>query len=189
MPKKKTQISRFQIHDELTAPKESLAVLRGALGRGGQLPNFLGVLAGAPAALRAYARFRSELRNGHLDLRTIERIALATAAHHGATASLALHQRSARGAGLGMDEIALAREWDSYDTKQATLLKYLRALVTEGTPKVSLHEDVLEAGWTDEELLEAVSVVALETFTALITVAGDIPEDGSHEASRQLQAA
>ena len=189
MKKKKTAISRFQIHDDLTAPKDSLAVLRGALGRGGQLPNFLGVLAGAPAALRAYARFRSELRNGHLDLQTIERIALATAEHRGATSSVALHQRSARAAGLGMDEIALAREWDSYDPRQATLLKYLRALVEEGTPKVSLHEDVLEAGWSDEELIEAISVVALETFTALITVAGDIPEDGTHEASRRLEAA
>ena len=190
MPKKKkTQISRFQIHDELTAPKESLAVLRGALGRGGQLPNFLGVLAGAPSALRAYARFRSELRNGNLEFQTIERIALATTAHYGATASLALHQRSARAAGLGMDEIALAREWDSYDIKQATLLKYLKAVVTEGTPKVALHEDVLEAGWTDEELLEAISIVALETFTSLINVAGDIPVDGSPEASRQLDKA
>ena len=188
--KKKTQISRFQIHDDLTAPKDSLAVLRGALGRGGQLPNVLGVLAGAPAALRAYARFRSELRNGHLDLQTIERIALATAGHHQARASMALHARAARVAGLGMDEITLAREWDSYDAKQATLLKYLKALVVDGkTPKVSLHEDVLEAGWTDEELLEAISVVALETFTALVNVAGDIPEDGSREASRQLKAA
>ena len=35
--------------------------------RGGQLPNFLGVLAGSPAALRAYARFRSELRHGHAE--------------------------------------------------------------------------------------------------------------------------
>jgi alkylhydroperoxidase family enzyme len=188
--KSKTHISRFQIHDELTAPKDSLAVLRGALGRGGQLPNFLAVLAGAPASLRAYARFRSELRNGHLELQTIERIALATAEHHGSEAIIQIHLRAARGAGLGMDEITMARKWDSYDVREATLLKYLKALVTEGkTPKTVLHEDVLEAGCTDEQLLEAISVVALETFTALIAVAGDLPADGSREASRQLEAA
>ena len=185
----KTQISRFHIHDDLTAPEESLPVLRGALGRGGQLPNFLGVLAGAPAALRAYARFRSEVRHGHLELATIERIALAVAAHHGATASLVLHQRTARSAGLGLDEVANARQWDSLDPREAALLAYLRALVTTGSVEIHLHEAAREMGWTDEQLLEAIAVVALETFTALVNVAGDVPADGSPEDSRKLEAA
>src|SRR5204862_363834 len=60
----KTKESRFQVHDELTAPERSLPVLKGALAGGGQLSNFVGVLAGSPATLRAYARFRSELRHG-----------------------------------------------------------------------------------------------------------------------------
>src|SRR6201995_555746 len=79
----KTSMSRFQIHDDLTAPEGSVPVLRGALATGGQLPNFLGVLAGSPAALRAYARFRSELRHGKLTLATLERIALAVAEYYG----------------------------------------------------------------------------------------------------------
>ncbi len=68
----KTSMSRFQIHDDLTAPEGSVPVLRGALATGGQLPNFLGVLAGSPAALRGYARFRSALRHGKLTLATLE---------------------------------------------------------------------------------------------------------------------
>ena len=44
-----------------------------------------------------------------------------------------------------------------------------------------LHEEAREAGWTDEQLLEAIAFVALETFTALINVAGDVPVDGSGE--------
>ena len=81
-PTMKTSMSRFQIHDDLTAPEGSVPVLRGALATGGQLPNFLGVLAGSPAALRAYARFRSELRHGKLTLATLERIALAVAEYY-----------------------------------------------------------------------------------------------------------
>src|SRR3712207_327178 len=115
----KTQMSRFPIHDELTAPEGSLAVLRGALGRGGQLPNFLGVLAGAPAALRAYARFRSELRNGHLPPATLEKIALAVAHQHRSKAAVTLHERTAKHAGLKLDDIALAKEWDARDRKEA----------------------------------------------------------------------
>src|SRR5580700_2938090 len=93
VPDMKTTMSRFQIHDELTAPERSAPVLRGALSSGGQLPNFLGVLAGSPAALRAYARFRSELRNGHLEMATLERIALAVAEYYGSEPGIAMHSR------------------------------------------------------------------------------------------------
>ena len=182
-------ISRFPIHDELTAPEAALPVLRGALGRGGQLPNILGVLAGAPAALRAYARFRSELRNGHLAVPTIERIALAVAAHHRAEPSLALHRRTARQAGLAVDDIALAMEWDARDPAESALLAYLRAVAVDRDVPLHVHEHAREAGWSDEQLLEAIAVVAQETFTALVNVAGDVPVDGSVEASRQLRAA
>src|SRR3954467_9036084 len=77
----KTEMSRFPIHDDLTAPEASLPILKGASSAAGQLPNFLGVLAGSPAALRAFARFRAELRRGTLAGATIERIALAVAEH------------------------------------------------------------------------------------------------------------
>ncbi|MGH2890336.1 MAG: carboxymuconolactone decarboxylase family protein [Solirubrobacteraceae bacterium] len=182
-------MSRFQIHDDLTAPDGSIAVLRGALSSGGQLPNFLGVLAGSPAALRAYARFRSELRHGKLKLPTLERIALAVAEHYHSEPGIAMHSRTARGAGLALDEVALARQFKSKDESEAALLRYLQALLEEGRPAMHLHEEVREAGWDDEQLLEAMAAVALEGFTAMVNVAGDIPVDGSTEASRALQAA
>jgi alkylhydroperoxidase family enzyme len=186
----KTAMSRFDIHDDLTAPEGSVPILRGALATGGQLPNFLGVLAGSPAALRAYARYRSELRQGKLDLATIERIALAVAEHYSSEPGITLHSRTARAAGLGLDEVALAREFDSHDEKQVALLSYLKALLQgEGRPPMHLHEEAREAGWTDEEILEAIAFVALESFTALVNVAGDVPVDGSAEETRNLRAA
>src|SRR5690349_8155016 len=118
----KTAMSRFQIHDDLTAPEASAPVLRGVVAAGGQLPNFLGVLAGAPAALRAYARFRSELRHGRLSPATLKRIALAVAEHYDSEPGVALHSRTARAAGLGLDEVAAAREFDSKDPREAALL-------------------------------------------------------------------
>ncbi len=186
----KISMSRFQIHDDLTAPEGSVAVLRGALASGGQLPNFLGVLAGSPAALRAYARFRSELRHGKLTAPTVERIALAVAEHYQSESGIALHSRAARGVGLALDEVALARQFDSRDQHQAALLRYLRALLQDGgRPPMHLHEEAREAGWDDEQILEAIAAVSLEGFTAMVNVAGEVPVDGSNEASRALQAA
>jgi alkylhydroperoxidase family enzyme len=182
-------MSRFQIHDELTAPERSAPVLRGALAGGGQLPNFLGVLAGSPAALRAYARFRSELRHGQLGLATIERISLAVAEHHGAQQGVYTHSRAARAAGLGIDEITMARQFDSEDPREAALLRYLQALMAEGRPPMYLHEEAREAGWDDEQLLEAIAVASIEGFVSMINVAGEVPVDGSSEESRMLKAA
>jgi alkylhydroperoxidase family enzyme len=188
----KTPMSRFHIHDDLSAPEGSVPVLKGALATGGQLPNFLGVLAGSPAALRAYARFRAELRRGKLDLRTLEQISLAVAEHHGSEPGIALHSRTARAAGLGIDEVALARDFDSRDEREAVLLRYLRVVVEGGgRPPMHLHEEAREAGWTDEQILEAIAYVALEGFTAMVNVAGEVPVDGSDEESRtrKLRAA
>jgi alkylhydroperoxidase family enzyme len=185
----KISMSRFQIHDDLTAPEGSVAVLRGALASGGQLPNFLGVLAGSPAALRAYARFRSELRHGKLTLPTLERIALAVAEHYHSEPGIAMHSRAARGAGLALDEVALARQFSSKDEREAALLRYLQALLDGGRPPMYLHEEAREAGWDDEQILEAIAAVTLEGFTAMVNVAGEVPVDGSTEASRALEAA
>src|SRR6187431_618723 len=138
----KTKESRFQVHDELTAPERSLPVLKGALAAGGQLSNLIGVLAGSPAALRAYARFRSELRHGTLPLKTQQRIGLGVAQAQGNDYAEQLLARTAREAGLGLDEIALAKEFDSRDEKEAALLRYVRAVLeSNGTPPMHFHEE------------------------------------------------
>ena len=186
----KTKESRFHVHDELSAPERSVPILKGALATGGQLSNFLGVLAGAPAVLRAYARFRSELRQGALPLKSQQRIALAVAEHQGSEYWLATLQRTAREAGLGIDEIALAREFDSRDEREAALLRFVQGLLDEpGTPKLHHLEEAREADWTDEQLLEAIAHTSLGLMTSLITRGGNLPLDGSAEDARLLQAA
>ncbi len=186
----KTAMSRFQIHDDLTAPEASMAILKLASATAGQLPNFLGVLAGSPAVLRAYARFRSELRHGGLSAATSARIALALAEHYRSAPGLALHKRTARQAGLGLDEVALARKWSSDDARELALLRYLRPLFTEhGRAPAHLHEEAREAGWADAQILEAIAYGSIEAFTAMVNVAGEVPVDGSVEDSRTLRAA
>lgn len=185
-----TKMSRFHIHDDESAPEGSLPVLRGALGAGGQLPNFVGVLAGSPAALRAYARFRFELRQGTLPRPTLERISLAVAEHYGSIPGIKLHLRTARQEGLGLDEVQAARGWDSRDAREQALLLLLRESVGGASPlPAHLVEEAREHGWSDEQILEAIAFVALESFTAMVNVVGDVPVDGSIEESRTLRAA
>jgi hypothetical protein len=57
------------------------------------------------------------------------------------------------------------------------------------TPALHLHEEALEAGWTEEQLLEAIAHVGVGVFTSLITRGGNLPLDGSAEEGRLLRAA
>ncbi len=120
---------------------------------------------------------------------TLERIALAVSEHYGSEQGIVMHSRAARGAGLGLDEVAAARAFNSKDPGEAALLRYLQALIVDGRPPMYLHEEAREAGWDDEQLLEAIAAVAIESFVAMVNVAGEVPVDGSSEVSRTLQAA
>ena len=174
----KTDYSRFDIHDVLTAPEGSVKILKGIETAGAEISKFIGVLAGAPAALRAFARMRHELRDGVLPRATRERIALAVAERRGDSYSVAQHARTGRAAGLGLDEVSRARSFTSGDEKEAALLAFLESLLeSDQRPSAHLGEEAREAGWTDEEILEAVAHVALAEYQTLIANAAALPQD------------
>jgi AhpD family alkylhydroperoxidase len=184
------KISRFDIHDELTAPEGSATILKGALSGSGKLNNFVGVLAGSPAALRAYARMRAELRRGTLSPETQERIALAVAEYRDSEYDVAVHARAARNVGLSLDEIDMARRFLSRDDKEAALLRYLESLLeNKAQVPIHLHEEAREQGWTDEQILEAIAHVALADFAALVSLGGEIPLEGTAREVKRLSEA
>jgi alkylhydroperoxidase family enzyme len=184
----KTDISRFHIHDELTAPDGSAPLIKSIQTAGGAVSKFLGVLAESPAALRAYTRMRTELRSGdNLPRATRERIGLAVAEWRDDPYTLSQYARTARVAGLGLDEVARAREFKSSDEKETALLALVRETLN-GRPPQHLVEEAREAGWTDEQLLDAVSEVALISFESLIASAAALPQESSDPAVLQSAA-
>jgi alkylhydroperoxidase family enzyme len=174
----KTEVSRFHIHDELTAPDESAPILKSIQVGGRSVNKLVGVLAGSPAVLRAYTRMRSELQKGSLPKATRHRIALAVAEHRGDSYSVVQYAKSARAAGLGLDEVSRARGFASADEHENALLIYLKAaLEADGDPPIYLHEEAREAGWDDEQILEALGHVALAEFQSLMAAAAALPKD------------
>lgn len=174
----KTDYARFDIHDELTAPAGSERLLKSIATSGGAISKLVGVLAGSPATLRAFARMRSELRGGDLPPETAIRIGLAVAERRGDGYSVAQHARSARLSGLGLDEISLARGFASNDPKEAAILAFVKGTMdSEGHPPHHLLEEARESDWTDEQLLEALGEVALCEFQSLIANAAGLPQD------------
>jgi len=174
----KTEVSRFHIHDELTAPDDSAPILKSIQVGGRSVNKLVGVLAGSPAVLRAYTRMRAELQQGELPQPTRHRIALAVAEHRGDKYSVAQYAKTARQAGLGLDEVSRARSFTSSDPREAALLIYLKAaLEADGDPPIYLHEEAREAGWDDEQILEALAHVALGEFQSVMAAAAALPKD------------
>ena len=117
----KTEVSRFHIHDELTAPDDSAKLIKGIQTAGGAVSKFLGVIAESPATLRAYTLLRAELHKGDLPQATRERIGLAVAERRDDAYTLNQYARTARAAGLGLDEVARARDFESAEEKEQVL--------------------------------------------------------------------
>jgi AhpD family alkylhydroperoxidase len=130
---------------------------------------------------------RAELRRGTLPPQTQERIALAVAEYRGSAYDVATHARAARNLGLSLDEIDLARQFSSRDEREQALLRYLEVLLeNRGQVPVHLHEEAREHGWSDEQLLEALGHVALGDFSALVTLAGEVPLEGTSREVKPL---
>jgi alkylhydroperoxidase family enzyme len=185
----KTDVSRFHIHDELTAPDGSAPIIKSIQTAGGAISKFLGVLAESPAALRAYMRMRTELHNGELPRATRERIGLAVAERRGDGATLSQYSRTARAAGLGLDEVARAREFASSDEREAALLALLReTLDPDGRPPHHLVEEAREAGWSDEQIIDAIAEMALVEYQSLVSSAAALPLE-SHDPAVLKSAA
>jgi alkylhydroperoxidase family enzyme len=179
----KTDVSRFHIHDELTAPEGSTPIIKSIQTAGAAVSKFLGVLAESPAALRAYTRLRSELHAGALPRATRERIGLAVAERRNDPYTLTQYARTARAAGLGLDEVARARNFSSADEKEAKLLELLRETFEAGErPPHHLVEEAREVGWSDEQIIEAVAELALAEFESLIASAAALPQESSDPA-------
>ena len=91
-------------------------------------------MAESPATLRAYTRLRSELHKGELPQATRERIGLAVAERRNDGYTLNQYARTARAAGLTLDEVARAREFTSIDEKEQALLTLLKATLAYDEP-------------------------------------------------------
>ena len=90
--------------------------------------------------------------------------------------------------GLSLDEIDLARRFTSRDEKRGGAAALPRELLeNRGEVPVHLHEEAREHGWTDEQILEALAHVALADFSSLVTLAGEIPLEGTSREVKPLK--
>jgi len=158
--------NRIQLLNNEDASEKSQELLAQVQQKFGSIPNVFKMMANSPALLQSYLSFSGALAAGKLDPEISERIALLIAQDNECEYCLAAHSAIARKAGLSGSEILLARQGSSEDEKADAALVFAMAIADNGGRIEDEDlQNARQAGFSDEELLEIVAAVSLNTLT------------------------
>lgn len=149
-------LTESKVRDLLAGVQQSL----------GATPNLYRVIAQSPAALEGVLALTGALARGRLRPRLREQLALAVAEADGCDYCLSAHTALGRGLKLSDAELALARQADASDPRDAAALRFV-ARVIERRGRVDDAElaEVRRAGFDDGQVVELVANAALNVFT------------------------
>lgn len=158
--------------DPAAATGKTKELFTGLLQRLGRAPNMTRIMAHAPAMLDAYLQFTYAMQHTTVSSSLRNQLALAVAAATGSPYFLALATALAGRDGLDPAEIAAARQADSRDQRAAVALRLAAAMVREQGHVPA--EDVValrQAGFSDEAVVEIVSLIGLNIFRSYFNLA------------------
>jgi len=162
-------MARVQVVNPQTATGEAKSLLDAVQAQLGVTPNFIRVLANSPKALEGFLGLYGALGSISIGKPTQERIALAIAEGNGCQYCVSAHTAIGRGAGLTNDEMALNRQGSSNDAKAAAVVAFAKALnANMGEITTGEFDAARNAGLGDAEIVEVITVVALNIFTNIL---------------------
>jgi uncharacterized peroxidase-related enzyme len=162
-------MSRVNVVDPKTATGETRELLDAVQKQLGAVPNFIRALANSPKALSAFLGIYGAMGGAAIDKATQERIALVVAEENGCQYCVSAHTAIGRRAGLSNEEMVLNRQGGSADARAAAAVAFAKALNEHrGEVTTAEFEAARNAGFSDGEILEIITLVALNVFTNLL---------------------
>lgn len=159
-------MSRLQPVDRSTAPDKTRRLLDGVEKKLGMVPNLIATMAHSHALAQAYLAYSQALAGGVIPAQLREQIALAVSQANECGYCLAAHSAIGSSVGLSDDEIRDARTGASPDRKTEAALHFAQQIVEKrGWLSDAELDEVRDAGYSDEEIVELIGHVALSVFT------------------------
>jgi uncharacterized peroxidase-related enzyme len=161
-------MSRLNIPSSVELSPTGAQASLGAVARSlGSVPNLFRLVANSPAALQGYLALGAAVGSSSLDPQLQERIALAVAELNGCDYCLSAHTYLGRNvAKLDDAEITANRNGTSNDMRAAAAVRFAAQVVrSRGHVADADLQAVRAAGYRDDEIVEIVLAVALNTFT------------------------
>lgn len=151
----------------VSEPKGKAADLLGAVKASlGATPNIFTTMANAPATLEGFLGFSGALAKGVLSNEQREAIALALAGVNSCRYCAAAHTFIGGKSGVDSDELERNLRGESAEPKTQAVLRFALSIAkSQGHPSSQELSSMREIGFSDEELIEILSHVALNIFT------------------------
>ena len=171
-------MTRISIPTREDAPAASHPILEAVNGQLGVVPNLFRLVALSPAALAGMTSLSGALAKA-LDVKTRERLAIATAQVNGCDYCLSAHTYLGLNlARLSAEEIALNRNGGSSDAKADAAVRFgAKVAQTRGKIAAADLDAVRQAGFTDAQVIEIVAIVGENFLTNLINNVADTDID------------
>jgi AhpD family alkylhydroperoxidase len=170
---------QLQLHDAETAPQGSRELLEKVNAAFGFTPNLTRVLAGAPAALNGYLSMGEIFGNTSLTPQEQETVILSVSFENECGYCMAAHSAGGKGKGLSDEAVAALRSGERLpDPKLDAVSRFSRAVVRErGRPSAEEVQAFLDAGFTQQNLLEVLVGVSFKTLSNYTNNLADTPLD------------
>lgn len=173
---------RTPVHDLDSAPADSRDALKQLEASTGKILNIFGEMAHSPAVLNGYAALESALaEHGTLPEADKQALRLAVSGYHDCHYCQSAYTLAAKAAGLTDEQtVELRQGTASFDAALDALVRFARVAVAgRGDVDEATWQRAVEAGWRDDQLLEAFANVArtflTNGFNHLVGTELDVP--------------
>ncbi|MES2102994.1 MAG: carboxymuconolactone decarboxylase family protein [Pseudomonadota bacterium] len=173
-------MSRLSMSTLETATGKTAEIMNGIKKAIGMVPNAYATIAThSPAGLQAMLAVDQALTTGSLSKQELEAIKLLVSESGGCDYCVAAHTMIGKMAGLSAEAIRAIRFGQpSGNAKLDALLAFLGKLNTQkGTLDAAGFNAVREAGYTEQQIVEALLAVSVITFTNLVNRANNTTLD------------
>ncbi|SDQ60940.1 uncharacterized peroxidase-related enzyme [Pseudomonas sp. UC 17F4] len=171
-------MSRVTVHTLQSAPEAARPYLENAQKASGFIPNLLGVLASAPAALETYVTVSALNGKAELSLAEREVVQLVAATNHGCDFCVAGHTAVALNKAKLAQEVvdALRAKGELPEEKLEALAAFTREVIaTRGNVSEAGYGAFREAGYCEGNALEVILGVSLATLCNFANVFAQTP--------------
>ena len=160
-------MSSYQIHTIASAPEKSRPVLEQLQQGFGFIPNLAAAIANSPRLVTAFAAVFQQVHSSSLTEQEIQIVLLTDAVTNSCAYAVAFHTALALNQGVGSEETdAIRARLVPRDRRFAALSTLARTLIEKRGRLGDRELDAfLAAGFTREQILEVIAVVAASTIT------------------------
>lgn len=162
-------MTRFVLHTVTSAPAEVKTRIEGVLQNNGFIPNLIGVLANAPAALEMYQEVGKINARTSLSAAEIEVVQITAAKMNECAFCIAGHTKISKLKKLFSDEVLAAiRNVEDFHAQDKKFNALARFTVTVMLNKGAVDDEALSkffaVGYTEQQAIEVVLGIALATL-------------------------